>query len=58
MGRPKKIDNELLDQRIIIMMSKSELELIEKWMLANSIASRGEAIRQLCRSGVEMLTIV
>lgn len=53
MARPKNINAELLDQRVIIMMSKSELSLIERWMVENCLTSRGEAIRQLCRSGVE-----
>jgi metal-responsive CopG/Arc/MetJ family transcriptional regulator len=40
---------ELKDQRVTIMMTKSELALIDDWMFANRIRSRGEAIRQMCR---------
>lgn len=40
---------ELKDQRVTIMMTKSELGLIDDWMFANRIRSRGDAIRQMCR---------
>jgi hypothetical protein len=46
--RPKKVDEQLKDQRIALMMSKRELELIDDWMFAHRIRSRGEAIRAMC----------
>lgn len=49
MARPKDPELELKDQRIVVMMKKSELDLIDDWMFANRIRSRGEAIRQMCR---------
>lgn len=49
MARPKDPALELKDQRITVMMKKSELDLIDDWMFANRIRSRGEAIRQMCR---------
>ncbi len=39
---------ELKDQRVVTMMSSSELQAIDDWMFANRIRSRGEAIRRLC----------
>lgn len=45
-------DKELKDQRVVTMMSPSELEAIDDWMFKNRIRSRGEAIRRLCRSGL------
>lgn len=48
MARPKKPEDELKDQRVTIMMSESELSLIDDWMFANRLRSRGEAIRRLC----------
>lgn len=44
------MDIELKDQRVTIMFSKSELEMIDDWAFANRIRSRGEAIRRLCRT--------
>lgn len=41
---------ELKDQRVTIMFTKSELEMIDDWAFANRIRSRGEAIRRLCRT--------
>lgn len=49
MARPKDPELELKDQRIAVMMTKSELALIDDWMFANRIRSRGDAIRQMCR---------
>lgn len=48
MARPKDPELELKDQRIAVMMTKSELNLIDDWMFANRIRSRGEAIRRMC----------
>ena len=42
-------DKELKDQRVVTMMSPSELEAIDDWMFKNRIRSRGEAIRRLCQ---------
>ena len=45
-------DKELKDQRVVTMMSPSELEAIDDWMFKNRIRSRGEAIRRLCQVGI------
>lgn len=45
-------EKELKDQRVVTMMSPSELEAIDDWMFQNRIRSRGEAIRRLCQIGV------
>lgn len=45
-------DKELKDQRVVTMMSPSELEAIDDWMFKNRIRSRGEAIRRLTRVGL------
>jgi len=45
--------DELKDQRVVTMMSPSELEAIDDWMFKNRIRSRGEAIRRLCQIGME-----
>lgn len=39
--------DELKDQRVVTMMSPSEVKSIDDWMFANRIRSRGEAIRRL-----------
>ena len=52
MARPKNPDAELMDQRVPIMMSKSELELLDDWMFSQRIRSRGEAIRRLVTAGM------
>jgi len=44
--------DELKDQRVVTMMSPSELEAIDDWMFKNRIRSRGEAIRRLCQMGI------
>lgn len=46
-------DKELKDQRVVTMMSPSELEAIDDWMFKNRIRSRGEAIRRLCQVGID-----
>jgi hypothetical protein len=43
---------ELKDQRVVTMMSPSELQTIDDWMFNNRIRSRGEAIRRLCQIGI------
>lgn len=50
MARPAKPTEELKDQRVVIMFTKYELDLIDDWAFANRIRSRGEAIRRLCRT--------
>lgn len=45
-------EKELKDQRVVTMMSPSELEAIDDWMFKNRIRSRGEAIRRLCQIGI------
>lgn len=45
-------DKELKDQRVVTMMSPSELDAIDDWMFKNRIRSRGEAIRRLCQIGL------
>lgn len=45
-------DKELKDQRVVTMMTPSELEIIDDWMFKNRIRSRGEAIRRLCQVGL------
>ncbi len=44
--------DELKDQRVVTMMSPSELEAIDEWMFKNRLKSRGEAIRRLCHVGM------
>lgn len=45
-------NQELKDQRVVTMMSPSELEAIDDWMFRNRLRSRAEAIRHLCRLGM------
>lgn len=45
-------EKELKDQRVVTMMSPSELEAIDDWMFKSRIRSRGEAIRRLCQMGI------
>lgn len=52
MARPHKPVDELLNQRLVVMMSRAEIDAIDDWMFARRIRSRGEAIRQLCRSSI------
>jgi len=44
--------DEIKDQRIITLMTPSEVEAIDEWMFENRIRSRGEAIRRLCQIGL------
>lgn len=44
--------DELKDQRVVTMMSPSELEVIDDWMFKSRIRSRGEAIRRLCQLAI------
>ena len=49
----KMARDELKDQRVVTMMTPSELQAIDDWMFANRIRSRGEAIRRLCQVGLQ-----
>jgi hypothetical protein len=44
--------DEIKNQRIITLMTPSELESIDEWMFKNRLKSRGEAIRRLCHLGM------
>lgn len=44
--------DELKDQRVVTMMSPSELEAIDDWSFKNRFRSRGEAIRRLTQMGM------
>lgn len=52
MAPPRKLNEFLKDQRVVIMLSKADLDLIDDWSFANRIRSRGEAIRRLIAAGV------
>lgn len=52
MAPTKKPIEHLLDQRMVIMMSKAEIELIDDWMFSQRIRSRGEAVRRLVTAGM------
>jgi len=43
---------ELKDQRVVTMMSPSELKAVDDWMFAHRVRSRGEAIRRLTQVGM------
>ncbi len=44
--------HELRDRRTVVMMSPTELERIDDWRFANRIATRADAIRQLCATAL------
>jgi hypothetical protein len=48
----QRMTEELKDQRIIVLMTPSELEAIDEWSFTSRIRSRGEAIRRLCQIGL------
>jgi hypothetical protein len=48
----ENVAEELKDQRVVTMMSPSELESIDDWMFRHRIRSRGDAIRRLCQIGM------
>jgi hypothetical protein len=50
---PPKIDDELKDQRVHLLMSPSELKAIDDWSFSQRIRSRGEAIRRLVVLGLK-----
>jgi len=46
--------DELKDQRVVTMMSPSELNAIDDWMFNHRMRSRGEAIRRLTQLGMSL----
>lgn len=44
--------------RVVIMLSDDELRVIEDWRFENRMATRAEAIRQLCRRATSCPTSV
>lgn len=40
------------ENRVPIMMSDDELQLVDDWRFANRVATRSEAVRRLCQIGV------
>lgn len=46
--------DELKDQRVVTMMSPSELAAIDDWMFSRRMRSRGEAIRRLAQLGMAL----
>lgn len=54
--RGRAVADELKDQRVVTMMSPTDLETIDEWSFQNRIRSRGEAIRRLCRVGLDATT--
>lgn len=46
--------DETKDQRIITLMTNSEVKAIDDWMFANRIKSRGEAMRRLIQIAMEL----
>jgi hypothetical protein len=47
------MDKELKENRVVVMLTASELEAIDTWGFDNRIRSRGEAMRRLCHLGME-----
>ena len=48
------VPEEPKDQRVPIMMTRSELKAVDDWSFARRIRSRGEAIRQLVALGLKV----
>ena len=46
-------EHEPLDQRVQLMMGKSELAAIDDWAWTRRIRARADAIRQLVRAGID-----
>ncbi|MGX9390540.1 hypothetical protein ACWX0K_06995 [Nitrobacteraceae bacterium UC4446_H13] len=46
------MEKENKDQRVVTLMTPSELETIDDWMFKKRIRSRGDAIRRLCQMGI------
>ena len=47
------MDIEPRDKRVPIMLTASEIALIDDWRFENRVATRSDAIRRLCRIGLE-----
>lgn len=45
--------DELKDQRVPTMMTPSGVKAIDDWMFEDHLRSRGDAIIQICRRGLE-----
>lgn len=43
------------DQRVVMMMTCSELKAVDDWSFETRIRSRGEALRQLVAFGLELV---
>ena len=41
------------DQRVVMLMTRSELKAVDDWRFARRISSRGEAMRQLVASALK-----
>jgi hypothetical protein len=52
MARPRLGDSE--SKRLQMVITEDELAAIDEWQHANKVASRSEAIRRLCRVGMEL----
>lgn len=50
------MDIEPRDKRVPIMLTASEIALIDDWRFENRVATRSDAIRRLCRIGLEAET--
>lgn len=46
-------DDERKSERFNMFVSRSELDAIDDWRFRNRIASRSEAVRQLCKIALE-----
>lgn len=46
-------DDEQKTERLNLFISPSELKAIDDWAWANRIRSRSEAIRRLCKIGLD-----
>ena len=44
---------DLKTERVLALMSRPELDAVDDWRFANRVKSRGEAIRQLVKLGLE-----
>lgn len=52
-----QLDTEARDKRVPIMLTASEVALIDDWRFENRVATRSDAIRRLCRIGLEADTV-
>ena len=49
----KAPDETPRNNRVPVMMSNAEMDSIDEWQHENRIATRSEAIRRLCKIGLE-----